>query len=121
MGNYNDLEVYKTAFDLAVRVHKMTMKLPKYEMYEQGSQIRRSSKSIKDTIAEGYGRRKYKADLLRFLVYALASCDETMAQLEMINQLHHRRVEVKDILEEYRKLGKQINKYIQYVQSNWRT
>ena len=51
MKNYTDLEIYKMSFRLAMEVHQMTMKLPKYELYEQGSQIRRSSKSIKNNIA----------------------------------------------------------------------
>lgn len=53
MNSYKDLDVYKLAYQLAIEVHKMTMTLPKYEMYVQGSQVRRSSKSIKDNIAEG--------------------------------------------------------------------
>ena len=53
MKSYRDLEIYETSYKLAIRVPKMTMTLPKYEMYEQGSQIRRSTKSIKDNIVEG--------------------------------------------------------------------
>ncbi len=58
MKSYKDLDIYNLAFEYAVEVHNMTMKLPNYETYEQGSQIRRSSKSIKDNIVEGYGRRR---------------------------------------------------------------
>jgi hypothetical protein len=42
MNSYRDLDIYKLAFDLAVRVHKASLTLPKFELYEQGSQIRRS-------------------------------------------------------------------------------
>ena len=56
MKSYKDLEVYKLAYQCALEVHEMSMELPKYELNEQGSQVRRSSKSIKDNIAEGYGR-----------------------------------------------------------------
>ena len=59
-------------------------KLPRFEGFEEGSQIRRSMKSVKATIVEGYGRRRYKQDFLRFLVYALASCDETTDHLETL-------------------------------------
>ncbi|MCP4373220.1 MAG: four helix bundle protein, partial [Deltaproteobacteria bacterium] len=38
--------------------------------YEEGSQIRRSSKGITSCIAEGYGRRRYKSDFIKFIVYA---------------------------------------------------
>lgn len=47
-------------------------------MYEEGSQIRRSVKPIKSNIVEGYGRRRYKADYVKFLIYAQASNDETI-------------------------------------------
>ena len=58
--------------------------LPKFEMYEIGSQIRRSSKSVKSTIVEGYGRREYKQDFIKFLIYAQASNDETIDHLETL-------------------------------------
>ena len=59
MTGFKKLEIYNLAYQLALEVHQMSLKLPKYELYEQGSQVRRSSKSIKDNIAEGYGRNKY--------------------------------------------------------------
>jgi four helix bundle protein len=52
---YHNLEVYKKAYNNALDVHKMTMKLPKLEQYELGSQLRRSSKSIVVNIVEGMG------------------------------------------------------------------
>ena len=79
MKSYKDLEIYQMAYKLAIEVHKMTMKLPNYELYEQGSQVRKSSKSIKDTIAEGFGRRRYKNEFIRFLIFAQASCDEAIS------------------------------------------
>ena len=63
----------------------MTLKdLPKFEMFEEGSQIRKSSKSIVNTIVEGFGRREYQQEYTRFLTYALASCDETKEHLEIL-------------------------------------
>ena len=43
---FKKLEVYKLAHQLAVEVHAITLKLPKREMFEEASQIRRSSKSV---------------------------------------------------------------------------
>ncbi|MBQ0741115.1 four helix bundle protein, partial [Aquimarina celericrescens] len=77
--------MYNLAFEYAVEVHKLTLKLPKYELYEQGSQVRRSSKSIKDNIIEGYGRKAYKNDFIKFMIYAYASLLECKSQLEMIS------------------------------------
>lgn len=77
MKNYEDFEIYQLAKTLAVEIHKITLgELPKFEMYEQGSQIRRSSKSIGANIVEGFGRKKYKKENIQFLTYALASCFE---------------------------------------------
>ena len=68
--SYRDLEIYQLSYELAMKIHRMALKLPKYELYEEGSQIRRSSKGVSSTIVEGCGRRKYKKDFVRFLVYA---------------------------------------------------
>lgn len=121
MSSFKDLEIYQLAFDLAIKVHFTSLKLPKFELYEQGSQIRRSSKGVKDTIAEGYGRRKYKAEYIRYLIFAQASCDETCSHLEMIINTHPESKEFPELLEPYNILGKKINNYIQYVEKNWKT
>ena len=106
MKSYRDLEIYQSAYLLAIQVHKMTLTLPAYELYEQGSQVRRSTKSIKDNIVEGYGRNRYKQDFIRFLVYAQASCDEANTQLTMINELHFESKGLNDLIADYELLGK---------------
>ena len=121
MKNYNDLKIYQLAYTLALDVHKMSMTLPKYELWEQGGQVRRSSKSIKDDIVEGFGRRKYKNDFIRFLIFAQASCDESTSQLTMINEIHFTDKPISSLIDEYNKLGRMINKFIQYVELHWKT
>ena len=81
---YRSLEVWKLARELVIEIHEMTLSLPRFELYEEGSQIRRSSKRVKACIVEGYGRRIYKADYLRFSVFALASNDESRDHLETL-------------------------------------
>jgi four helix bundle protein len=98
----------------------MTLKLPKFELYEEGSQLRRSSKGITSCIVEGYGRRKYKADFVKFLIYAHASCDETILHLNILKDTHElNKEELQYFLTEYNKLGGKINKFIQYVENEW--
>ena len=121
MNSYKDLDIYKMAYRLAVDVHKMTLTLPKYELYEQDSQVRTSSKSIKDNIAEGFGRRRYKDEFVRFLIFSHSSCDEAISQLTMINELYFDNKNLNSLLEEYEVLGAKINKFIQYVEENWKT
>lgn len=60
--------------------------LPKFEMFETGSQIRRSMKSVRSNIVEGYGKRIWKADFIRHLTYAIGSCDETIDHLETLSE-----------------------------------
>ena len=75
--SYKKLQIWQLARGLVIDIHKMTLqKLPKFEMYEEGRQIRKSIKTVKATIVEGYGRRKYKQDFIKFLIYALSSNDE---------------------------------------------
>ena len=52
-----DLRVYNKLFDLALQVHELTLTFPKFEMYELGSQLRRSSNSAPANLAEGFGNR----------------------------------------------------------------
>jgi four helix bundle protein len=119
--SYKDLEIYQLSYDLAVKIHKFSLKLPKYEQYEEGRQIRKSSKGITNCIAEGYGRRKYKADFIKFLTYSHASCDETIVHLNFIKDTHDLETnEIGAYLEKYDNLGRKINKYIQYVEKEWK-
>ena len=120
MKSYKDLEIYQIAYKLAIEVHKMSVTLPKYELYEQGSQVRRSSKSVKDTIVEGYGRRRYKDDFIKFLTYSQGSCDETISHLNMISDIHFPENPLTDLMNDYEILGRKINKFIQYVEDNWK-
>ena len=119
MSSYKDLDIFRMAFELAIKVHHLSLELPKFELYEQGSQVRRSSKSIKDQITEGYGRRRYKADFIKFLVYSQASNDECTGQIETIVKLYPNQTGWQELIAEYNLLGKKINKFIQYVEKSW--
>ena len=121
MSGYKDLEIYQLAYRLAIRVHRESLKLPSFELHEQGSQIRRSSKGVKDAICEGYGRRRYKADYLKFLTYSLASCDETTNHITTIKELYPELTSFMDLEIEYDHLGRKINNYFQYVEESWRS
>ena len=86
-SGYQRLEVWQLARDLSVEVHRMTLEeLPRFEMHEVGSQVRRSAKSIRANIVEGYGKRRYKLECLRHLTYALGSAQETLDHLYTLHE-----------------------------------
>ncbi|MEO7098804.1 MAG: four helix bundle protein [Luteolibacter sp.] len=84
---YKKLRIWEQARELVIEVHRMTLfALPKFEMYEEGSQIRRSMKSVKSNIVEGYGRRRHKAEYVRFLDFSYGSALETIDHLETLHE-----------------------------------
>jgi four helix bundle protein len=122
--SYKKLTIWQKARELVLDIHKMTLnKLPKFELYEEGSQIRRSIKSVKSNIVEGYGRRRYKQEFIRFLTYSLASCDETTDHLETLYETESLKDEVlyQDLHKRLQTLGKKINNFIQSVEKEHRT
>lgn len=52
-----DLIVYNNLFNLALEIHKLTMSFPRFELYELGSQLRRSSNSSPANLAECFGNK----------------------------------------------------------------
>lgn len=99
----------------------MTLTLPKFEMYEEGQQIRRSSKSVRSAIVEGYGRKRYSADFVRFLTYSMASNDETIDHLETLletGSLQDTQLFIQ-LLDSATRLGRMIRKYIESVERGY--
>jgi len=122
--SYKKLTIWQKAGELVIDIHKMTLnKLPQFELYEEGSQIRRSIKSVKSNIVEGYGRRRYKKDFIRFLTYSLASCDETTDHLETLYATESLKDEAlyKNLYERLQTLGKKTNLFIQSIEKEHRT
>ena len=122
MKSYEDLDIYKISLALFYKIHKASLELPKHELYELGCQIRRSADSVNSNIVEGYGRKRYKADFIKFLVYSHASCLETKAHLNKIRFLYTDLIpDVDQFIADYDILGAKIYNFIQYVESNWKT
>ena len=123
MTNYRELDIFNVSKKLAIEVHKVTLTLPKFELYEEGNQIRRSAKAVTSLIVEGYGRRRrrrYKADFIKYLVYAHAECDETIVHFEFLYETESLKDDEKfsQLVADYIFLSKKINKFILWVEEN---
>lgn len=116
--SYKKLNVWHLSKEIVIDIHAMTMGLPRFELYETGSQILRSSKSIRSYIVEGYGRRRYKKDFIRFLIYAHSSVDETRDHLEILfetKSLKNEKV-FNDLSQKLDLMGKKLYQFIESVE-----
>lgn len=77
-----ELEVYKLAFDTAVEIFKISKSFPKEETYSLTDQMRRSSRSVCASLAEGWRKRRYKAVFVNKLSDAAQEAAETQTWLE---------------------------------------
>jgi four helix bundle protein len=81
--NGKSLEVYKTAFELSLELHAVSLTFPKYEQYSLADQMRRASRSICANIVEGFDRQKYsKPEFKRFLMMSSSSAAEVGVWLD---------------------------------------
>ncbi|MEI6898625.1 MAG: four helix bundle protein [Bacteroidota bacterium] len=116
--SYKNLEIWKLAREVSLEIHKMTLtELPSHELYETGSQIRRSSNSVRTNIVEGYGRRRSKKEFLQFLNYALGSNYETLDHLEILvatgSMMNREKAE--NLEKKLTELGKKLRNFIKAV------
>ncbi len=88
MKDFRDLQVWRKAHALTLRVYRVTQTFPKEELYSLTSQLRRSMMSIPSNIAEGCGRSG-DAELARFLQIALGSASEAEYQLLLARDLDY--------------------------------
>ncbi|WP_316851321.1 four helix bundle protein [Pedobacter agri] len=78
--DFTEMPVWKLAMNYAVAIFNLTINLPKQEDYALTSQIRRSSVSVSDNIAEGFGRET-STDKKRFYIMSRGSLLESKSQL----------------------------------------
>jgi four helix bundle protein len=91
---HHDLEIYQTAFNLAMMVFQKTKSFPKEERYSLTDQVRRSPRSVCANLAEAWRKRRYEASFLSKLSDAEAEGAETQVWLEFAVQCGYLEVEV---------------------------
>lgn len=112
-----DLEVWKKSRSLRNDISELTKLFPLEEKYRLSDQIIRSSRSIGNNIAEGYGRFHY-ADDVKFLINARGSATETIDHLVIAldNKLINEEIFLK-FKNDCDECSKMINGYIKYLRS----
>jgi four helix bundle protein len=84
--DYRDLVLWQRAVELAAEVHRVTLKLPRHELFGLAAQMRRSAVSIPSNIAEGSGRRTTR-EFIAFLHIARGSLSELRTQLLLASKV----------------------------------
>lgn len=82
--NIDDLRVYNFAIQLEKELYQVISQIPYKWDVEQVKQVQRSSSSISANIIEGWNRRFYVKDFLRFLYIAMGSSDETQHHIRIL-------------------------------------
>ena len=80
--SHDELDVYRLAFDAAMRIFELTKGFPKEETYSLTDQMRRSTRSVCSNIAEAWCRRRYKAAFVSKLNDAEAEAAETQTWIQ---------------------------------------
>ena len=114
---YHKLDVFKKAYQLALELHRATLKFPKLEQYELAQQLRRSSKSIPANIAEGMGKQESKADVRHYIRLSIGSCDESRVWLEFARDLGYIS---KRMQHDYNKRYQEIGRMLQGIIKRYR-
>jgi len=92
-------------------------RLPDFEKYELGSQIRRASASLTNNMAEGHGRFHYP-DQIRFFLHSRGSLEELVDDLNIcLGERYLSSEEVAKLKEQARGVLILINGYLRYLRS----
>lgn len=99
---HTDLEVYRKAFDAAMRIFDLTKDFPREERYSLTDQVRRSSRSVCANIAEAWRKRRYVAAFVSKLGDSEAEAAETQTWIQFAVQCQYLQKETaRDLYSEY--------------------
>ena len=114
---FEDLEVYQVARESRKKTYGVTRRLPDFEKFDLGSQIRRAAISLTNNIAEGHGRYHF-ADQVRFFLGSRGSLQELVDDLNICADENYLGSEEVETLkgEAWRVLGL-INGYLRYLRN----
>ena len=79
------MNVFKSAFDLALQIHLLTKLFPVEEKYSLTDQIRRSSRSVAANIAEAFIKRRYPISFVSKLLDCEREVAEAQVRLKIAN------------------------------------
>lgn len=116
-NKFENLEVWKKAHHLTLKVYKVTNRFPKKEKFRLGDQLRRSSASVATNIVEG-NSRKYRKEFLQFLNMARSSLEETKYHLLLARDLGYLNLKTyTELHSNCEEIGKMLTSLMKYLRS----
>lgn len=109
--DHNELEVFKMAFNNAMKIYELSKNFPKEEKYSLTDQIRRASRSVATNIAEAFRKRRYPKAFISKLSDSEAESAETQVWLRFSYKCNYLDKKIcDDLVQEYDYIiGKLVN------------
>lgn len=116
--DFTKMHVWQLAFELLLKIYKVTSNFPKEEKFGLVSDMRRAANSITHNIAEGFGRFESK-DKTRFYKISRGSCFELSSQVLVSFALKQLNTESdkEELLELIKNIIKELNSLIKRIES----
>ncbi|MBM4166679.1 MAG: four helix bundle protein [Ignavibacteria bacterium] len=107
--SFEDMDVYQKLLQLHLEVHELTMTFPKFELYELGSQLRRSSNSAPANFSEGWNNKHINI-YLEEISRALGEIRESKHHLTVGNKKKYFSLEkYNNLIERYDECSKMLH------------
>ena len=118
---HKELDVYKLAFEAAMKIFELSKKFPKEETYSLTDQIRRSSRSVCSNLAEAFRKRRYPKSFVSKLTDCEGESAETQVWLDFSYQSKYiTEIEHSELYETYEKIiGKIVNMSLNPENWSW--
>jgi len=115
INRFEDIEVWRKARDLSKNIYQITSKGKLNIDYSLKDQMRRSSGSIMDNIAEGYERNGIK-QFRQFLSISKGSAAELKSQLyRCFDQKYLDKIMFNELYNKIEEISKMLSGFIRYL------
>ena len=113
--SFEDLDVYKVAREFRGVISRFCKTLPREEEYRLKDQFIRSSRSVTNNIAEGYGRHHHQENL-QFCRQARGSLTETLDHFNIgLDEGYLSEDEYQSLRDKLMSVHRLLNGYINYL------
>lgn len=114
-----NLKIYQVAEELELRVFELTKNFPKDEKYRSIDQLRRSSSSVTNNIAEFYNKQSTKEKIRILEGVAKCEAEETKRNLQVCMKKGFHDDEM--IIQRYTELIRMISGYVRFLRAKLTT